>query len=93
MKVLAAPLHCQGQTARQESPGALHSCMSTQRYHENLLGTNPPPTPCTPGLGGGNIMVRMWEVASFRDKDKQMNVYLENHGGFREGFLEMGALG
>ena len=38
-------------------------------------------------------MVRMSEVASFRDKDKQMNVYLENHGTFREGSLEMGALG
>ena len=38
-------------------------------------------------------MVRMWEVASFRGRDKQMNVYLENHGGFRKGFLEMGVLG
>lgn len=75
---------------------ALHSCMSTQRYHENFLGTNPtppPPPPTTPGLGSGNIMVRMWEVASFRGRDKQMNVYLENHGGFRKGFLEMGVLG
>ena len=36
---------------------ALHSCMSTQRYHENFLGTNPTPPPAPPHYPGSG----QWE--------------------------------
>lgn len=51
--------------------------------HKGIMKTSWAPTCPTPhpGLGGGNIIVRMWEMASFRGRDKQMNVYLETMAG------------